>query len=192
MRICIYCASSALVHSVYFNAAERLATEMVRAEVEVVYGGGTIGLMGKIADTVLTLGGQIKGVIPKFMDEVEWTHPKLTDVVFTETMSERKNKLIENVDAVVALPGGTGTLEELLETISQKRLGLFSKPIVILNTNKFYNPLKQMLEQCVTENFMRQKHLALWSFANEPEEVLPIIRNTADWDKNALQSAVVR
>jgi uncharacterized protein (TIGR00730 family) len=192
MKICIYCASSALIRSVYFDAAERLATEMVRAEVEVVYGGGAIGLMGKIADTVLTLGGRIKGVIPKFMDEVEWTHSGLTEVEFTETMSERKNKLIEDVDAVVALPGGTGTLEELLETISLKRLGLFSKPIVILNTNKFYNPLKRMLEQCVEENFMKQKHLALWSFADEPEEVLPMIRKTPDWDKNALLSAVVR
>lgn len=190
MRICIYCASSARVDRVYFEATERLARECVRDGVEVVYGGGAIGLMGCLADTVLAEGGRIKGVIPKFMDEVEWTHPGLTEVVFTETMHERKAKFLEDVDALVALPGGTGTLEELIEAISLKRLGLFFKPIVILNTRKYYEPLKIMLERCVEERFMKPKHLAMWTFVDEPEDVLPTIRRTPDWDKDALSFAV--
>ncbi len=192
MKICVYCASSARVAPVYFDATERLAREFVKANIDVVYGGGAIGLMGKLADVVVAEGGTIKGIIPKFMDDVEWTHPKLSEVVFTETMHERKAKFLEDIDALVALPGGTGTLEELLEAITLKRLGLFFKPIVILNTGGYYDPLKEMFARCASEHFMRQKHIAMWSFVDEPEEVLPTIRNTPDWDKNAIQFAVVQ
>lgn len=187
----MYCASSARVARVYFDATERLARELLREQVEIVYGGGAIGLMGCLADTVLAGGGSIKGVIPTFMHEVEWTHPGLSEVEFTETMAQRKARFLVGVDALVALPGGTGTLEELIEAISLKRLGLFDKPIVILNTNGYYDPLREMLQRCVRENFMKEKHLGLWSFVDEPEEVLPTIRSTPDWEKDALKSAVV-
>lgn len=190
MKICVYCASSARVDRVFFDATERLAREFVRSGVELVYGGGAIGLMGCLADTVLDEGGTIKGVIPRFMDEVEWTHKGLTEIEYTETMHQRKARFLEGVDALVALPGGTGTLEELLEAISLKRLGLFFKPIVILNTRKYYEPLKIMLERCVAERFMKAKHLAMWSFVDEPEDVLPVIRRTPAWDKNARDFAV--
>ena len=192
MNICVYCASSARVDPIYFEATERLAKEFVKAKVHVVYGGGAIGLMGRLADTVIAEGGTIKGVIPKFMDEVEWTHRNLTEVELVDTMHQRKAKFLDNVDAVVALPGGTGTLEELLEAMTLKRLGQFTKPIVILDTNGYYAPLRAMLEKCVTERFMKDKHLSMWSFVTEPEDVLPTIRRTPDWDKNAIQFAVVR
>ncbi len=192
MNVCVYCASSALVDAVYFDATERLAREFVREKVHVVYGGGAIGLMGRLADTVIDGGGTIKGVIPKFMDEVEWTHRRVTEIEFTETMHERKAKFLESIDALVALPGGTGTLEELLEAITLKRLGLFTKPIVILNTNDYYAPLRRMFEKCVAENFMKEKHLAMWSFVDTPEDVLPTIRDTPEWDRNAIRFAVVR
>ena len=192
MNVCVYCASSALVDAVYFDATERLAREFVREKVHVVYGGGAIGLMGRLADTVIDGGGTIKGVIPKFMDEVEWTHRRVTEIEFTETMHERKAKFLESIDALVALPGGTGTLEELLEAITLKRLGLFTKPIVILNTNDYYEPLRRMFEKCVAENFMKEKHLAMWSFVDTPEDVLPTIRDTPEWDRNAIHFAVVR
>ena len=192
MNICVYCASSARIDPIYFEATERLAKEFVKAKVNVVYGGGAIGLMGRLADTVIAEGGTIKGIIPKFMDAVEWTHPRLTEVRLVETMHERKAKFLENIDALVALPGGTGTLEELLEAITLKRLGQFTKPIVILNTNGYYEPLQGMLEKCVTERFMKEKHLSMWSFVSEPEDVLPTIRQTPDWDKNAIQFAVVQ
>ena len=192
MNICVYCASSARVDPIYFEATERLAKECVKAKVHIIYGGGAIGLMGRLADTVIAEGGTIKGIIPKFMNEVEWTHRRLTEVEFVDTMHQRKAKFLENVDAVVALPGGTGTLEELFEAMTLKRLGLFTKPIVILDTNGYYTPLRTMLEKCVTERFMKDKHLSMWSFVAEPEDVLPTIRRTPDWDKNAILFAVVQ
>lgn len=192
MKICVYCASSAKVDKVYFVATERLAKEFVKEEVEVVYGGGSSGLMGKLADTIIENGGKIKGIMPKFMNEVEWAHKGVLDFELTETMHERKAKFLENVDGLVALPGGSGTLEELLEAITLKRLGQFTKPIVILNTNGFYEPLMQMFQKCVSEKFMHEKHSKMWEFVNEPEEVIPAIKNSEEWNKDAISFATFR
>jgi uncharacterized protein (TIGR00730 family) len=192
MKICVYCASSPTVDKVYFDATERLAKEFVKENVEVVYGGGAYGLMGKLADTVLANGGKIKGIMPKFMDEVEWGHKGVSDFEYTDTMHERKAKFLEDVDGLVALPGGCGTLEELLEAITLKRLGLFTKPIVILNTKGYYDPLKKMLERCVSEKFMNVKHLQMWNFVSEPVEVIKAIKDCTDWDKGAINFALSR
>jgi len=189
MRICVFCASSAKVDKSYFEATERLALEFIKENIEVVFGGGATGLMGKLADTIVENGGNIKGVMPKFMKEVEWAHKKVSDFVFTETMHERKAKYLEGVDGLVALPGGSGTLEELLEAITLKRLGQFTWPIVIVNTNGFYEPLKRMLEKCVNENFMNEKHLQMWSFVNQPEEVIEAIKQATVWDRKAIKFA---
>ena len=190
MRICVYCSSSAKIDKSYFKATERLAKEFVKNNVEVVYGGGAIGLMGKLADTIIENNGKIKGIMPRFMNEVEWAHKKVEDFELTDTMYERKAKFLQDIDGLVALPGGSGTLEELLEAITLKRLGQFTKPIVILNTNGYYGPLKQMLEKCVNEKFMHKKHLEIWSFVEEPEEVLEKIKTSKSWDANAIEFAV--
>jgi len=145
--------------------------------------------MGKLADTVLEYGGKIKGIMPKFMKDEEWAHDKVTDFEFTETMHERKAKFLEDIDGLVTLPGGSGTLEELFEAITLKRLGQFTKPIVILNTNGFYNPLKEMLEACVSQNFMHQKHIEMWKFVNNPKEIINAIRNSAEWNSEAINFA---
>lgn len=189
MKICVYCASSAKIDKSYFDATEKLAKSFVENKIEVIYGGGAIGLMGKLADTILENGGKIKGIMPKFMNEVEWAHKKVADFEFTETMHERKSKFLEGIDGIVALPGGSGTLEELLEAITLKRLGQFTKPIVILNTNGFYNPLKDMLEMCVSQNFMHEKHLEMWKFVDQPEEVLNAIINSVTWNSDAINFA---
>lgn len=189
MKICVYCASSARVDKVYFDATERLAKEFVRAGIEVVYGGGAVGLMGKLADTIIDQGGKIKGIMPKFMNEVEWAHKQVADFEFTDTMHERKARFLQDIDGLVTLPGGSGTLEELLEAITLKRLGQFIKPIVILNTNGFYDPLRQMLEKCVSEHFMSEKHLQMWTFVNEPEAVIQGILAAAPWDTDAINFA---
>ena len=189
MKICVYCASSAKIDKVYFDTTEKLAKDFVDNKIEVVFGGGAFGLMGKLADTILENGGKIKGIMPKFMKDVEWAHDKVTDFEFTETMHERKAKFLEGIDGLVTLPGGSGTLEELFEAITLKRLGQFTKPIVILNTNGFYNPLKKMLETCVSQNFMHQKHMKMWEFVNNPEEVLNAIRNSAEWNSEAINFA---
>lgn len=192
MRICVYCASSARIDKVYFDAAERLAAAFAKAGVEVVYGGGAAGLMGVLADTMLKHGGKIKGILPKFMVDVEWEHKGVSDMIMTDTMHERKARFLEDADALAALPGGSGTLEELLEAITLKRLGQFTKPIVILNTKGYYNPLLEMFEKAVKENFMKDIHLDMWKVVTEPEEVLDAIKNSKPWDKGAINFAAVR
>lgn len=191
-RICVYCSSSAKIAPVYFDATARLAELLVADDWEIVFGGGSQGLMGKLADVALANKGKVQGIMPKFMREVEWAHADVEDFIFTESMHERKARLIENSDALVALPGGIGTLEELFEAITLKRLGLYLKPIVILNTNGFYRPLREMLEKCVSENFMSERNLEIWRFVDEPEGVLPAIKDMPEWDVNAIKFAAVR
>jgi len=189
MKICVYCASSPKIDAKYFEATERLAKLLVAEGVAFVFGGGASGLMGKLADTVLAEGGKIKGIMPQFMNEVEWAHRDVQDFEFTETMHERKAKFLEGIDGIVTLAGGSGTLEELLEAITLKRLGQFTKPIVILNTDGYYDPLREMLERTVQENFMREAHLKMWDFVNTPEEVFPALKNAAPWNEGAIKFA---
>ena len=186
-RITVYCASSANIKKVYFDAAEKLGALLVKNNCEIIFGGGSSGLMGKLADAVLDNDGKITGIMPHFMNEVEWGHKNVTEFIYTDTMAERKNKLIENSDGVIALPGGCGTLEELLEVITLKRLGLFSKPIIILNTAHYYDPLKQMLEHSIEENFMQTQHLDMWQFVDEPEQVIENLLREHVWLGGALK-----
>ena len=189
MKICVYCASSALIDKIYFQATKKLAEELVGQGVEVVYGGGARGLMGQLADTVVANGGKIKGIMPQFMNEVERAHKLVEDMEFTETMHERKARFLEDIDGLVALPGGSGTLEELLEAITLKRLGQFTKPIVILNLEGYYDPLHDMLQRCIDEHFMDARHTQMWTFVDRPEEVIPALRNASSWDTDAIRFA---
>jgi len=189
MRVCIYCASSTQIDPSYFQATEQLATLLVESDIGVVYGGGAYGLMGKLADVILEKGGRIRGIMPAFMNEVEWAHRKVTDFVFTETMHERKAKFLEEIDGIIALPGGSGTLEELLEAITLKRLGLFTKPIIILNTNNYYAPLQEMLDKSVEEKFMDIRHLQMWTFVNEARQVIDALHSTPEWDVASIKFA---
>ncbi len=191
MKICVYCASSPKVSQVYFDDTATLARILVNEQHELVFGGGSAGLMGHLADTVLEAGGMITGIMPHFMKEVEWAHQEVQKFHFVEDMHERKKKLLAGSDAVIALAGGSGTLEELFEAITLKRLGLYLKPIIILNTNGFYDALKAQFERCVSEKFMRDEHLQLCSFVDTPQEVLTKIKNTPDWDEGAIHTAKV-
>jgi uncharacterized protein (TIGR00730 family) len=148
--------------------------------------------MRQLADTVIEKGGRIKGVMPKFMKEIELAHPDVTDWVFTETMHERQARYLEGIDGVVTLPGGSGTLEELLQVIVLKRLGHFTDPIVILNTKGYFDPLREMLERCVAENFMHRKHLDMWAFVDEPEDVMPALKQAPEWNEDAISFTAVR
>jgi uncharacterized protein (TIGR00730 family) len=183
--ICVYCASSSQVKQSYFEATARLAKIFANEKLSIVYGGGSMGLMGQLADSTLENGSMITGVIPRFMCEVEWNHTNLTELLLVETMHERKEKMAMMADAVVALPGGCGTLEELLEVITWKRLGIFTKPIVIVNLEGYFDDLIKMLDKAVDENFMRPEHRKMWEVVNSPEDVLSAIRNSVSWDKNA-------
>jgi uncharacterized protein (TIGR00730 family) len=192
MKVCVYCASSAQINQAFFDATIAVAKSFVDQNISVVFGGGSSGLMGQLADTMIDNGGNIKGIMPKFMNEVEWAHKRVVEFEFTDTMHERKAKFLEGIDGIVTLAGGTGTLEELFEVITLKRLGLFTKPIVILNTNGYYDPIKLMLDRSVEERFMSERHLEMWTFVEQPEDVIPALYNAPTWDKDALSFANIR
>lgn len=163
------------------QAAEELGSLFARSKVNVIYGGGGIGLMGVLADSVLENGGLITGVIPSFMKDEGWHHPHVSDMIVTVDMGDRKKEMFAKADAVVALPGGVGTLEELTEAITLKQLGLFKGPVVILNTLNFYKSFIDFLGQMVSGHFLRIEHQAIWEIAHTPKEVLSAISNRKDW-----------
>ncbi len=192
MRVCVYCASSEKVDSSYHEAARRLGLLFARDNCTIVYGGGAVGLMGSLANGALEAGGKVIGVIPRFMTEVEWQHPGLASLEIVEDMRERKHRLLTDSDAVVAMPGGCGTLEEVFEAITLKRLGLYFNPIVFLNTNGFYAPLQTFMEKVIDERFMNPEHAQMWALVDTPDEVLPRIRAMPKWREDARDYAVVR
>ena len=177
MRICVYCASSNRVDPAYRDAARRLGELLAGACCTIVYGGGSAGSMGAVADGALSKGGEVIGVLPRFMADREWGHPGITRLDLVEDMRERKYRLLSDSDAVVALPGGCGTLEELFEAITLKQLGLYANPIVLLNTLAFWSPWQAFMQGVVAERFMNPEHAALWKLVDHLEDVLPAIRD---------------
>ncbi len=191
MNICVYCGSSSQVKPAYFEAANRLGRIFADEDIALVYGAGAVGLMGELANSVLANGGRVTGIIPRFMVEEGWSHDKLENLLVTENMHERKHKMAEMADAVVALPGGCGTFEELLEIITWKQLGLFANPIVILNIDGYFDPLLELMKRAVDENFMRSEHARMWQVVNLPDDVVPTIRETPQWDVNYRKFAAI-
>jgi uncharacterized protein (TIGR00730 family) len=181
MTICVFASSSSRINSEYAIAASKLGLLLAREGIKVVYGGGGIGLMGKLADAVLEHGGNITGVIPSFMKDEGWDHSKVNEMIITADMGERKKRMFALADAVVALPGGVGTLEELTEAITLKQLGLFHGPIIILNTLNFYKSLIDFLEHMVSGNFLRYEHKGMWKIADTPEEVIACLIKNEGW-----------
>lgn len=192
MRICVYAASSAHCAPAYHAAARRLGQLLAEAGCTVVYGGGGAGLMGAVADGALEAGGKVIGIIPRFMTEVEWQHPGIANLEVVEDMRERKHRLLTGSDAVIALPGGCGTLEELFEAITLKRLGIYFNPIVLVNTGGFYDGLHAFLLKTIDEKMMNLEHADMWSLVDSPEQVLVRIRNTPRWRDDARQMASVK
>jgi uncharacterized protein (TIGR00730 family) len=190
--VCVYCASSQACDGGYHDVARRLGGLLAAAGCTVVYGGGRAGSMGALAEGALAAGGRIVGVIPKFMVELEWGHDDLTELHVVEDMRTRKHGMLTRASAVVALPGGTGTLEELFEAISLKRLGLFPGPIVIVNTRGYYDPLLAQLAAAIDGRFMDARHAAMWTVVARPEDVLPAIETAASWGADSRDFAVVR
>lgn len=174
-NICIYCASSKHIAKGYYDAASRLGQLLAKSGMACVCGAGREGLMGTLADSVLANGGSVTGVIPEFMVDNGWCHQSLTRTIVTPDIHSRKRRMAEMSDAAVALPGGCGTLEELLEIITWKQLGLYEKPVIILNTGGYYDPLLQMLSNAAKEHFMKESHLRLWHMAATPEDVMEIL-----------------
>ena len=189
--VCVYCASSTKIPSVYFDAAKELGRLLGERKLRVVNVAGNIGLMCAVSDAALAAGGTVTGVIPHFMVEQDWYHKGLTELIEVETMHERKQLMANLSDAVIALPGGCGTLEELLEIITWKQLGLYLNPIVILNTAGYYDPLLALLEKAVEQNFMRTEHTRMWVVVTTPQDAIDALYSAPDWNGSVRKFAAI-
>jgi uncharacterized protein (TIGR00730 family) len=193
MRICVYAASSDHSPREYTQAAYALGRVLAQNRCTVVYGGGSRGSMGAVANGALEAGGEVIGILPRFMADLEWGHAGLTQLELVEDMRERKHRLLTGSDAVIALPGGCGTLEELFEAITLKRLGLYFNPILLLNTRDYWTPLTRFMdEQVIAERFMNPEHRAMWQTVETPDNVMYALRNATPWTQNAREFAAVR
>ena len=171
-NVCVFCASSAQIDERYLEAARELGGLLAQGGWQCVNGGGAVGLMGALTDGVLDAGGQVTGVIPKFMVDNGWCYDRLEDVIVTADMHQRKQMMSEMADAVIAMPGGVGTFEELLETLTWRQLGLVKVPVIILNTLGYYDSLLAMLSHAIDEGFMKPSHSQLWTVATTPAEAI--------------------
>lgn len=183
--VCVYCASSRGADPAYRDAAWRLGITLAEQGLGIIYGGGSVGSMGALADGAISCGGHVLGVLPRFMAELEWGHKGISDLQLVEDMRTRKHLMLTQSAAVIALPGGSGTLEELLEAISLKRLGLYLNPILLVNTRGFFDALSELLTRCVQERFMDERHLQMWQMVAEPEQVPAALDAAPAWSAEA-------
>jgi uncharacterized protein (TIGR00730 family) len=172
MRVCVYAGSNPGSDPAYAEATRALGAELAARGIGLVYGGGKVGLMGVIADAVLAAGGEAIGVMPQALIDREIGHPGLTELQVVDSMHERKARMAELADAFVALPGGIGTLEELIEVYTWSQLGIHDKACGVLNVGGYYDGLATLLDHAVAEGFLRAQHRAVLSFADDPAELL--------------------
>lgn len=189
--VCVYCASSSKCDPEHHEVARRLGERLADDGRPVVYGGSRIGSMGAVADGALSRGGRVIGVLPRFLKDMELSHDGLTELHVVEDMRTRKHLMLARAEAVVALPGGCGTFEELLEVITLKRLGIFLGPIVIVNTRGFYAPLLALFEAAVRERFMDERHLGMWQVVEGPDDVIPALAAAPPWSADARRFATL-
>lgn len=189
--VCVYSASSTKIDPVYFDTAYELGTLLGQQHIRLINGAGNMGLMSAVSDAALAAGGEVTGVIPRFIVEQGWHHTGLTRLVEVESMHERKKMMADLSDAVIALPGGCGTLEELLEIITWKQLGLYLNPVVILNVKGYFDPLLAMLQRAVEENFMRTQHGSIWHVAKTVREAVELVHTVPLWDVSIRKFAAI-
>lgn len=190
-NIAVYAASSTQIDERFFEAARQLGHGLAKHGLRLINGAGNMGLMQASADACLAAGGEVTGVIPTFMIEQGWHHTGLTQLIETPDMHTRKQTIANMSDGCVALPGGCGTFEELLEVITWKQLGLYLNPIVILNVDGYYDPLIEMLNRAAEYNFMRKQHLDIWKVATTAEEAVEYLLNTPKWDSSVRRFAAI-
>jgi len=190
-RVTVYASSSNALAESYYDAAGRLGAVLGKAGVNIVYGGGGAGLMGAMANRALAEGAHVHGVIPDFLNTVEHGHQNLSQLEVVGDMRERKHRMLVDSNAVVSLPGGSGTFEEVFEALTLKRLGYFLGPIVLVNTNSYFDRLVDFLEHSVSERFMSELHLEMWSIVDEPEQVFEAMLRATKWSRDARKFAAV-
>lgn len=173
--VCVFCGSSTNVAEAYRQSATLLGTALGQAEMDLVYGGGHVGLMGIVADAALAAGSRVTGIIPRFLKEFEVGHEGLDELVITETMHDRKQLMYERADAFVTLPGGLGTFDETIEVITWTQLGLSSKPVILVNVDGYWDPFLALIRHSIAEGFAKPEHEAILSIVATPEEAIPLV-----------------
>lgn len=174
-RVCVYCGSRAGTDPLYKDMAVTLGRVLVKRRLALVYGGGSTGLMGALADSVLSDGGHVIGIIPTFLATKELLHTGISETQVTKDIQERKAIMAKHADAFVALPGGFGTFEEVLEILTWRQLAIHDKPIVLLNTNAYFDSLINLIDRAISDGFMTTEHRRLFSIAKSPEEAISIV-----------------
>ncbi len=190
-KIAVYCASSTQIDDRYFQDARQLGRLMAERGVTLVNGAGNMGLMAASAEGCLEAGGKAIGVIPTFMIKEGWCHEGMTEIIETADMHERQARIAEMTDGGIFLPGGCGTLAEMTELITWKQLGLYLKPIILLNTGGYFDSLLNTLHLAIRENFMRPVHADIWRVAPNPEEALEMALTTPLWDTSIRRFAKI-
>lgn len=190
-KIAVYCASSTQIDDRYFQDARQLGRLMAERGVTLVNGAGNMGLMAESAEGCLEAGGKAVGVIPTFMIKEGWCHEGMTEIIETADMHERQARIAQMTDGGIFLPGGCGTLAEMTELITWKQLGLYLKPIVLLNTGGYFDLLLNTLHLAIQENFMRPVHADIWRVAPNPEEALEMALTTPLWDTSIRRFAKI-
>jgi len=178
MGICVFCGSSEGSDPAYLQSARTLGRLIAEAKARLVYGGASIGLMGEVARSALAAGGEVIGIIPQFLRAREIELATLTELVVTSNMHERKDRMHQLSDAFVVLPGGLGTLEEVLEALTWAQLGLHKKPVVFVNVNGFWDPLLKTFDRVGSHNFARYGLKELYTVVSRPEDAIPAIVNS--------------
>lgn len=175
--IAVFCGSSNGFDQSYLEASYKLGQVLAKAQIEIVYGGAKVGLMGAVANGALDADGRVIGIIPHFLGGKEIAHPNLSELLKTNTMHERKMQMSEMVDGVITLPGGFGTMDELFEMLTWGQLGLHQKPIGILNINAFYDPLLEMISKMVKAGFLKEINEQMILVSDNVEDLLTEMRN---------------
>jgi len=171
-KIAVFCGSSAGLNPIYTDITRQLGELLAAQEITLVYGAGNVGLMGVVADACLAKGGKVIGTIPKFLEDKEVAHYGLTELIVTETMHQRKQKMADIVEGIIVLPGGIGTMDEFFEIFTWQQLGLHNNPVGLLNINGFYNHLLEHLAHMTREGFLKSFHRDRIVVAEEPAELL--------------------
>jgi len=189
--VAIYCASSTKIKPIYYEVARQLGRGLALKGVTQVNGAGNMGLMQAASDAALEVGGKVIGVIPSFMIEQNWHHTGLSQLIETVDMESRKQTINEMTDAAIVLPGGCGTMDEFFEIVTLKQLGVYLKPIIILNIDGYYDYLLKHLERSMEENFMRDAHRDIWRVATTAEEAIEMVFTTPLIDESIRRFAKI-
>ena len=186
--VCVYCGSSAGRDPQYLDAGTRLGRAIGEAGIRLVYGGGTRGIMGAVSDGVVAAGGKVTGIIPRFLIDMEATERELNrldELIVTENMHERKHEMFERSDAFVALPGGIGTLEELVEILTWSQLGRHEKPVVVANIGGFWDPLSRLIDHMSAEGFIHTAHQVKPLVIDDVDKIVPALQGVSRPSKEA-------